>query len=70
MIIKAKEFKMSKLSAFDFVTINGYFAGPNGDISRHRHGAEENEFAARRLQSGSMLLFGRVTYEILCKKSS
>jgi len=39
---------MRKVSAFNFVTLNGYFKGPKGDISWHRHGAEENEYAAGR----------------------
>src|SRR4030042_972801 len=56
---------MRKVSAFNFVTLNGYFKGPKGDISWHRHGAEENEYAAESLKSGNTLLFGRVTYEMM-----
>ncbi|HYA66468.1 MAG TPA: dihydrofolate reductase family protein, partial [Burkholderiaceae bacterium] len=29
------------------------------------HGVEENEFAAQQLRLGSVLLFGRVTYELM-----
>jgi len=56
---------MSRLIAFHFVTLNGYLNGPRGDISWHRHGAEENEYAAQNLTFGSTLLFGRVTYELM-----
>ena len=56
---------MRKLIAFDFVTLNGYYKGPKGDISWHRHGAEENGYAAEKLKSGGTLLFGRVTYEMM-----
>jgi tryptophan-rich sensory protein len=56
---------MRKLTVFNFVTINGYFKGSKGDISWHRHGAEENEYAAASLKSGNTLLFGRVTYEMM-----
>jgi dihydrofolate reductase len=56
---------MRKLIAFNFITLNGYFKGPGNDISWHRHGAEENEFAAENLESGATLLFGRVTYEMM-----
>jgi dihydrofolate reductase len=57
---------MGKLTVFNFVTLNGYFKGPQGDISWHKHGTqEENEFAADGLKSESMLLFGRVTYEMM-----
>ena len=56
---------MRKLTAFNFVTLNGFFEGPNRDISWHKHGAEENEYAAEGLGSESTLLFGRVTYEMM-----
>ncbi len=56
---------MRKLSSFTFVTLNGFFEAPKGDISWHRHGAEENEYAAEGLASGSTLLFGRVTYQLM-----
>jgi dihydrofolate reductase len=56
---------MRKLTVFNFVTLDGYFKGPKEDISWHRHGAEENEYAAESLKSGNTLLFGRVTYEMM-----
>jgi dihydrofolate reductase len=56
---------MGKVSVFNFVTLNGYFEGPKGDIGWHRHGAEENGYAADALKSGNTLLFGRVTYEMM-----
>ena len=56
---------MGKLGAYNFVTLNGYFKGPKGDISWHKHGAEESEYAAKGASSGSTLLFGRVTYEMM-----
>jgi dihydrofolate reductase len=56
---------MKKLSAFNFITLNGYLNGPDGDISWHRHGSEENQFAAESLQSGNSLIFGRKTYEMM-----
>jgi dihydrofolate reductase len=56
---------MGRLSVFNFVTLNGFFEGPKGDISWHRHGAEENAYAVDGLKSGSTLLFGRVTYEMM-----
>lgn len=57
---------MRKVTVFNFVTLDGYFEGPRkGDISWHKHGAEENEYAAEMLKSGDTLLFGRVTYEMM-----
>lgn len=56
---------MRKLGSFTFVTLNGFYKGPGEDIGWHRHGAEENEYAAEGLKSGSTLLFGRVTYQMM-----
>lgn len=56
---------MSKLSAFIFITLDGYYKDLNESISWHQHGAEESEFSAENLQSGNILLFGRKTYEMM-----
>ena len=56
---------MRKLTIFNFVTLDGYYKGPKEDISWHRHGEEENKYAAGNLKSGGTLLFGRVTYEMM-----
>ncbi len=56
---------MRKLTMFNFVTLNGYYKGPNEDISWHKHGAEESEYSAESLKSGNTLLFGRKTYEMM-----
>lgn len=56
---------MPKLSVFNFLTLNGYCKGVKEDISWHRHGAEEGEYSAEGAQSDSVLLFGRVTYEMM-----
>jgi dihydrofolate reductase len=57
---------MGKLIVYNFVTLNGYFKGPNDDISWAKNGSkEEQEFAAGNLKSESTLLFGRVTYEMM-----
>jgi len=56
---------MRRLGVFNFVTLNGFFQGAMGDISWHRHGAEENAYAVESLEGGGILLFGRVTYELM-----
>ncbi|WP_353720284.1 dihydrofolate reductase family protein [Dyadobacter sp. 676] len=56
---------MGKLIAYNFTTLNGYFKGRDNDISWHRHGQEENEFAAGNLETRATLLFGRITYEMM-----
>ncbi len=56
---------MRKLSVFNFLTLNGYYKGPAEDISWHKHGEEEGEFAAEGAQTESVLLYGRKTYEMM-----
>lgn len=59
---------MGKLSVFNFLTVNGYYEGKEkGDISWHTHqpGGEEGQYAAEGAGSGSTLVFGRVTYEMM-----
>jgi dihydrofolate reductase len=56
---------MKKISVFNVITLDGYFEGPNRNLSWTKHGAEEDEFAIEGLKSRNTLLFGRVTYEIM-----
>lgn len=59
---------MQKLLVFNNVTLDGYFADVNGDISWARVGyqdAEWNAFIAGNANSGGLLLFGRITFELM-----
>lgn len=56
---------MSKISAFVFVTLNGYFKGTEEDISWHNHGEEETLYSEEMLSLGNILVFGRKTYEMM-----
>ena len=56
---------MRRLGVFNLVTLDGYFAGQDGDISWHNVDAEFQEYAKKNSNSGNMLLFGRVTYELM-----
>ena len=56
---------MRRLFVFNFVTLDGYFEGPNRDISWHNVDDEFNEYAVDMLNSVDTLLFGRVTYELM-----
>jgi dihydrofolate reductase len=51
------------------VSANGYFKGPNEDISwAHQNPSqEESDFAAENAQGGAILLFGRKTYEMMAR---
>lgn len=57
---------MRKLSAFIQVSLDGYYADQNGDMSwAHKHDPEWTAFAADNAKGGGSLLFGRVTYEMM-----
>jgi dihydrofolate reductase len=56
---------MRKLTVFNLVTLDGYFAGQGGDISWHNVDEEFQELANAASNSGNTLLFGRVTYELM-----
>lgn len=56
---------MSKLSAFLFLTLNGFYKGPEDDISWHSHGEEETRFSEEMLSRDNILVFGRKTYEMM-----
>jgi dihydrofolate reductase len=56
---------MRKVFLFNMVTLDGFFEGPNQDISWHSVDEEFNEFAIRQLNEVDTLLFGRVTYQMM-----
>ncbi len=56
---------MRKVLFFMLTSLDGYFEGPNQDITWHNVDAEFNEFAIEQLNSVDALLFGRVTYEMM-----
>lgn len=56
---------MRKLTVFNFISLNGFYKGLDNDISWHRHSAEEGAFSADSLKADNILLFGRITYEMM-----
>jgi dihydrofolate reductase len=57
---------MRKLVVFNSVTLDGYFTDQNSDMSwAHKQDAEWNAFVADNAQGGGVLLFGRITYELM-----
>jgi len=58
---------MRKLTVFNLMTLDGYIAGEGGDISWHTVDEEFQELANAASNSGSTLLFGRVTYELMAR---
>ena len=59
---------MSKLNVFIHVSIDGFFAGPHGEIDWFKSIAKDPEYDAfthASSKSGGALLFGRTTYEMM-----
>lgn len=56
---------MAKLTSFTFISLNGFYKGLHENINWHQHGGEEAEYSAQSLKSKSILLFGRLTYEMM-----
>jgi dihydrofolate reductase len=59
---------MRKLIAFNNVTLDGYFTGSNGDISwayKDNQDPEWSAFVAENASGGGLLVFGRITYELM-----
>ncbi len=57
---------MRKLVVFNHVTLDGFFADMNGDMSwAHKDDAEWNSFVADNASGGGQLIFGRMTYDLM-----
>ncbi len=56
---------MRDVILFNLVTLDGFFEGPDHDISWHRVDEEFNEFAWEQINAAGAILFGRVTYEMM-----
>ncbi len=59
---------MLRLGVFNNVTLDGYFAGPGGDLSWAHLRVEDPEwddFVAENAGGGGPLLLGRITYDLM-----
>jgi dihydrofolate reductase len=57
---------MRNLIVFNHVSLDGYFVDKKGDMRwAHKQDPEWNEFVAGNARGGGVLLFGRVTYEMM-----
>ena len=58
---------MGRISVYLQISIDGYFAGPNGEIDwfKNNPDPEFDEHSLERAQLTSTLLFGRTTYEMM-----
>ncbi len=57
---------MRKVIVFNHVTLDGYFTDKQGDMSwAHKRDPEWNAFVAQNASGGGVLLFGRITYDLM-----
>jgi dihydrofolate reductase len=59
---------MGQLSVFLHLTLDGFFAGPNGEIDWFKvikKDAEYDDFTHSQSEAGNTLIFGRTTYEMM-----
>ena len=59
---------MRKLGMFNSVSLDGYFTDADSDMSFAKpqgHDDEHQEFMRQNASGASMLVFGRVTYEMM-----
>ena len=56
---------MRKLYISEMMTIDGFFEGPNREIDWHNVDEEFIEYAVDQLDRTGVLVFGRVTYELM-----
>ncbi len=56
---------MRKIIFQNLISLDGFFEGPNKEIDWHNVDDEFNKFANEFLDSVDLLLFGRITYELM-----
>src|SRR5262245_36708893 len=58
---------MRRLIVFNQISLDGYFTDSNGDISWAKHSPDRKfkAFVEENAKSGGVLLFGRITYEMM-----
>ena len=57
---------MGKIGSFTHVSLDGFFAGPHGEIDWFKDQDEEDrEFSAQASRQSGTLIFGRTTYEMM-----
>jgi dihydrofolate reductase len=61
-----KEKIMRKLVVFNMVSLDGFFVDRKGDMSwAHKNDAEWNAFVNENASGNGVLVFGRITYELM-----
>ncbi len=55
---------MRKIVVFNLISLDGYFAGEDGNIDWHNTDDEFNQFAIEQTSQFGGIIFGRTTYKM------
>lgn len=56
---------MRKIISFMHISLDGFVAGPNGEMNWIKVDEEIFDFVGKRISQGDTSLYGRVTYEMM-----
>jgi dihydrofolate reductase len=56
---------MRKIISFMHISLDGFVAGPNGEMDWIKADAELFDYVGKRISEGDTALYGRVTYEMM-----
>ena len=56
---------MRRIITSNMVSLDGYLAGPGGDLSWHIMNDEFHHYAEGMMSAAGLLIFGRITYELM-----
>ena len=56
---------MRKIIISEMVSVDGYFAGVDGDISWHVVDEDFNKYASEMLSNVDLIIFGKTTYDLM-----
>lgn len=56
---------MRKILVSNLVSVDGYIAGPNGEIDWHQTDGEYEAYGVQMMLACGALLFGRITYDLM-----
>jgi dihydrofolate reductase len=56
---------MGKIIVFNLITVDGFFAGPKGEIDWHNYDEEMGAHSVEQMKTLGALIFGKTTYDLM-----
>src|SRR6187549_2201546 len=63
--LKTKKTHMRKIISFMHISLDGFVAGPNGELNWAKVDEEIFDHVGKRISEGDTALYGRVTYQLM-----